>query len=106
MEDSTFDLNDLPEEVIDEILASEVIEVASEEPAPVVEKPSKKRKSDNEIIDELVVAAEKKAVKKAPGMYHNGRLIQAVTSRLGSKWTVIIDGNREKVLRTEIETVD
>ena len=107
MEDNTFDLNDLPEEVVNEILESEVIEVAPLE-EEVLEQPVKQ--SDNEIIDELVVAAEKKAskkaIKKAPGMYHNGRLIEAVPSRLGSKWVVTIDGKREKVLKSEIEIIE
>lgn len=92
---------------------------------------AKKRQTDNEIIDELVAAAtpeetsvveevaaveepvvvEKpksapKAAAKAPGMYHNGRLITAVPARIGNKWTVIIDGKREKILKAEIEIVE
>lgn len=114
MEDNTFDLNDLPEEVVNEILEGEVLEVApeeiiAEEPAPVVEevveKPARKKKSDNEIIDELVAAVEEKTTKRAPGMYHNGRRITSTATRIGSKWTVIIDGKREKVLKSEIEYV-
>ena len=109
MEDNTFDLNDLPEEVINEILEGEVLEVAPEE--IVTETPAPVKQTDNEIIDELVVAAEKKVTKKPPakkepGMYHNGRKIEAIPSRLGSKWVVVIDGKREKVLRSEIETVE
>lgn len=107
MEDNTFDLNDLPEEVVNEILESEVIEVAPLE-EEVLEQPIKQ--TDNEIIDELVVAAEKKVTKKAtkkePGMYHNGRKIEAIPSRLGKKWVVLIEGKREKVLRTEIEIIE
>ena len=84
---------------------------------------AKKKKSDNEIIDELVAAATpevssvveeiiaapvlkvKAEEKRAPGMYHNGRLITAVPARVGKKWTVVIDGKREKVLKSEIEIV-
>lgn len=128
MEDNTFDLNDLPEEVLNEIAEGEVFEIeettTEESPAveevaeevapepiaePVVE-PAPAKQTDNEIIDELVVAAEKKVVKKksapkAPGMYHNGRLITSIPSRLGRKWTVVIDGKREKVLKSEIEII-
>jgi hypothetical protein len=124
MGDNTeFDLNDLPEEVLNEIANGEVFtieEELEEAPAPiteessVVEEPAVEapvKQTDNEIIDELVVAVEKKVTKKAstkkePGMYHNGRLIQAVPSRLGKKWVVLIDGKREKVLRSEIEIVE
>ena len=69
----------LPEEVVDEIIAAPVIEVVKEQ-AP-------------------------KAAAKAPGMYHNGRLIEAVPARIGNKWTVIINGQREKVLKSEIEHI-
>ena len=93
---------------------------------------AKKKQTDNEIIDEVIAASthpelesvveevavveepvvvEKpksapKAAAKAPGMYHNGRLITAVPARIGNKWTVIIDGNREKILKAEIEIVE
>ena len=79
---------------------------------------AKKKQSDNEIIDELlakpsiaeeIIAAPvlkvKAEEKRAPGMYHNGRLITAVPARVGKKWTVVIDGKREKVLKSEIEIV-
>lgn len=128
MEDNTFDLNDLPEEVLNEIAEGEVFEIeeTATEESPAVEKVAEEvapepivepvveaapvKQTDNEIIDELVVAAEKKVVKKksapkAPGMYHNGRLITSVPSRLGRKWTVVIDGKREKVLKSEIEII-
>lgn len=110
MEDNTFDLNDLPEEVLNEIAEGEVFEIeeAITEEAPVTEEAPAKQ-TDNEIIDELVAAAEKKVVKKPvdrePGMYHKGRKIQGVPSRLGKKWVVVIDGRREKVLKSEIEFV-
>lgn len=120
MGDNTeFDLNDLPEEVLNEIANGEVFTIEEEvqataEDSSVVEEPAVEapvKQTDNEIIDELVVAVEKKVTKKAstkkePGMYHNGRLIQAVPSRLGRKWVVVIDGKREKVLRSEIEIVE
>ena len=90
---------------------------------------AKKKKSDNEIIDELVAAATpevssvveeiiaapvieveapkpaKAAATKAPGMYHNGRRITRVLANIGRTWTVAIDGKREKVLKTEIEII-
>ena len=120
MGDNTeFDLNDLPEEVLNEIANGEVFTIEEEiqattEDSSIVEEPAIEapvKQTDNEIIDELVVAVEKKVTKKAstkkePGMYHNGRLIQAVPSRLGKKWVVLIDGKREKVLRSEIEIVE
>jgi len=128
MEDNTFDLNDLPEEVLNEIAEGEVFEIeeAATEESSVVEEVTKQvtpepvaepvveaapvKQTDNEIIDELVVAAEKKVIKKksapkAPGMYHNGRLITSIPSRLGRKWTVVIDGKRERVLKSEIEII-
>lgn len=73
-------LDTLPEEVIDEIVAAPVIKVQKEKPAP-------------------------KVAAKAPGMYHNGRRIERVLSRLGRTWVVSIDGRREKVLQSEIETI-
>jgi len=72
-------IESLPEEVIDEIIAAPVIEVVKEKAA--------------------------KVAAKAPGMYHNGRLIEKVISRLGRTWAVAIDGKREKVLRSEIEII-
>lgn len=120
MGDNTeFDLNDLPEEVLNEIANGEVFTIEEEvqattEDSLVVEEPAVEapvKQTDNEIIDELVVAVEKKVTKKAltkkePGMYHNGRKIESIPSRLGKKWVVVIDGKREKVLRSEIEIVE
>lgn len=68
------------------ILAEEVVE------APVVEAPKKVAKKSTPKVE-----------KKVPGMYHEGRLITAVPARLGSKWTVVIDGKRHKVLKKDIE---
>ena len=70
------------------IVAEEVVEA----PKPAPKKAAKK--------------SAPKVEKKAPGMYHEGRLIEAIPARLGRKWTVIIDGARHKVLRDEIEIVD
>lgn len=52
--------------------------------------------------------AKKKATpaKKAPGMYFEGKAIEAVPTKLGKKWTVVIDGKRHKVLKKDIEIVD
>ena len=119
MGDNTeFDLNDLPEEVLNEIANGEVFAIEEEvqattEDSSIVEEPAVEapvKQTDNEIIDELVVAAEKKVTKKAsikkePGMYHNGRKIDSIPSRLGKKWVVLIDGKREKVLKSEIEII-
>jgi len=79
---------------------------------------AKKKQSDNEIIDELlakpsiaeeIIAAPvlkvKAEEKKAPGMYHNGKLITKVLTRLGKQWSVVIEGKRTKVLKSEIEIV-
>ena len=91
---------------------------------------AKKKKSDNEIIDELlatptaaeeIIAASvievveepaptpvvevKAEEKKVPGMYHNGRRITSIPAKVGKKWSVVIDGKREKILKTEIEIV-
>lgn len=116
MEDNTFDLNDLPEEVLNEIAEGEVFEIEEKasvtEEAPAVETPvkekktaPKKKKTDNEIIDELVVAAEKKVTKKVPGMYYEGVRITKVLTNIGSKWTVMLNGKRTKVLRSKIEII-
>lgn len=74
------------------IVAEEVVEAPVEEaPKPAPKKVAKK--------------TTPKVEKKAPGMYHEGRLISAVPARLGSKWTVIIDGKKQKVLKKDIEIV-
>ena len=78
------ELDTLPEQVVDEIVAAPVIEIEVPKAAPT----------------------PKKEVTKEPGMYHNGRKIEAVPARVGSKWTVIIDGEKQKVLKSEIEFVD
>ena len=83
-----------------------VQEELTEAPAPVVEevapvkeapKPASKKKA--------APKAAPKVAKKAPGMYHEGKLITAIPARLGNKWTVIIDGKRHKVLKKDIEIV-
>ena len=91
---------------------------------------AKKKKSDNQIIDELLatssvaeeiitapvievveepapapVAKVKTEEKKAAGMYHNGKRITKVLTRLGKQWSVVIEGKRTKVLKSEIEIV-
>ena len=72
------------------------VEVKKEE-APVEEKkeaPKPKAK------------AKAAPAKKAPGMYFGGKLIEKVPARLGRKWTVVIDGQRHKVLKSDIEIVE
>ena len=88
---------------------------------------AKKKKTDNQIIDEVIAQSTpapkletlpevvveevitapviEVPVTKAPGMYHNGRRITATPAKLGKTWSVIIDGRREKVLKSEIEIV-
>lgn len=84
-------------EVVQEEVAPIVAEEPVEAPAPVVEEaPAPKKKAKK---------SAPKTAKKEPGMYHNGRLITAVPARLGKKWTVVIDGKREKVLKQDIEIV-
>lgn len=74
------------------IAVEEVVEAPVEEaPKPAPKKAAKK--------------STPKVEKKAPGMYHEGRLITAVPARLGNKWTVVIDGKRHKVLKRDIEIV-
>ena len=89
-------------EIIDELVAAATPEVSS-----VVETVEEAQVVEEVVVKEPKVApATKKAVSKVPGMYHNGRLIEAVPARIGNKWTVIIDGKREKVLKAEIEIVE
>ena len=79
------------------IVAEEVVEA----PAPIIE--------EAVVVEEAPKPVAKKSTpkveKKVPGMYHEGRLISAVPARLGSKWTVIIDGKKQKVLKKDIEIV-
>lgn len=112
MEDNTFDLNDLPEEVLNEIAEGEVFEIEETitEESLLVEEVAEEAPTAEEVVKEPVVkekpAPKKASAKKEPGMYHDGRLIEAVPSRLGKTWTVIIDGKREKILKSEIEIVE
>ena len=94
-------LDNLTEEVVDEILNAPVIEV-EEELIPeakqfldsIVEKPVAKPK-----------VAPAPAEKRRAGMYYKGKRITAVPAKLGKKWTIVVDGKRLKVLKSEIETV-
>ena len=77
-------------------------EVVQEEAAPIVaeeltEAPAPKKKAKK---------AAPKVEKKEPGMYFEGRLIEAVPARLGRKWTIIVDGVRYKVPKEQIEIVE
>ena len=66
-----------------------------------------------EIVEEVIIEAKpapapKKVVKeepKAPGVYYNGELITKIPSRLGSKWTIIYQGKRHKVLKQDLEFI-
>ena len=89
-------------EIINELVAAVTPEVT-----PVVEEVA--------VIEEPVVVEEapkaapapapKKETAKEPGMYHNGRRIEAAPAKVGKKWVVVIDGKREKVLKSEIEFI-
>lgn len=80
-----------------EVTPIEVEVTPIEAPAPIVEAPAPKKVKKQ--------PSTPKVEKKAAGMYHNGRLITAVPARLGSKWTVVMDGKRHKVLKKDIEVV-
>ena len=89
-------------EIINELVAAVTPEVT-----PVVEEVA--------VVEEPVVVEEapkaapapapKKETAKEPGMYHNGRRIEAAPAKVGKKWVVVIDGKREKVLKSEIEFI-
>ena len=96
---------------------------------------AKKRKSDNEIIDELVAAAtpeetsvvdeiiaapvivveepkatpapkvEKRVETLTPGEYYQGKKIQKYIARLGKQWVVVLEGKRVKINKDEIVKV-
>jgi hypothetical protein len=94
-------------EIINELVAAVTPEVTSVEVTPVVEEVA--------VVEEPVVVEEapkaapapapKKETAKEPGMYHNGRRIEAAPAKVGKKWAVVIDGKREKVLKSEIEFI-
>jgi hypothetical protein len=66
-----------------------------------------------EIVEEVIIEAKpapapKKVIKeepKAPGVYYNGELITKIPSRLGSKWTIVYQGKRHKVLKQDLEFI-
>ena len=100
MGDNTeFDLNDLPEEVVNEIVTGEVFTIEEETQATTEE---------SSVVEEPVAKAPKSAKKveqKLPGMYHEGKRIDKVTANLGKKWTVIVEGRKQKVLKANIEII-
>ena len=102
----------------------EVVETPAEEATSVVEEAPKKktRKRAPKVTEEVPTPApeativEPKATKasaavtkneegRTPGMYYQGKKISKIPARLGSKWTVVIDGKRHKVLKKHIEIV-
>lgn len=92
----------------DEIIKNEELEAVTpvestveEVTAPVKEEVKKAPK-----VKKAKVAPVNEEVKKAPGMYFEGKLIEAIPARLGRKWTIIVDGQRHKVLRDSIEIVE
>jgi len=91
--------------MLDESIKNEELEVTPPVELTVEETPAVEE-------EEVVVApkpkAKKKAApaKKAPGMYFEGKLIEKIPARLGRKWTVVIDGQRHKVLKSDIEIVE
>lgn len=80
------ELETLPEEVVDEIVAAPVIEVVEEKPAPAPK-------------------AAKKEETLAPGEYYQGKKISRYVANLGKKRVAIIEGKRVKVLKSDIVTV-
>ena len=99
----------------DEIKKDELIEgvelTADTNDLPVVEEvkeeaPKPKKKATKKASAKKEAPVKKAPAKKEPGMYFEGRLIEAVPARLGRRWTVIIDGKRHKVLKTDIEIVE
>jgi len=92
----------------DNEIINEVVAVVTPEETPVVEQVTVAIE-EPVVVEEAPKAAPapapKKETVKEPGMYHNGRRIEAVPARVGKKWTVLIDGKREKVLKSEIEFI-
>jgi hypothetical protein len=78
---------DFTEDFEEEVLEEEVVEEVEE---PVVEKKTTKKKT---------------STPTEPGMYYEGNKITSVPSRIGRKWSVIIDGKRHKVLKKDIVTI-
>ena len=74
------------------IIAEEVVEA----PKKVAKKATPKKEAKEEV---------KKVEKKSPGYYYEGKRITSIPARLGKKWTVVIDGKRQKVLKKDIEIV-
>jgi hypothetical protein len=73
-------------------------------------KPAVKAKVEKEVkVEESKPKAKKETKKapekKAPGRYYKGKLIEAIPARLGRFWTVIIEGERVKIPKSEIEIV-
>jgi hypothetical protein len=87
----------------DEIIKNEELEAAA--PVEEVATPVKEEVKKAPKVKKAKEAPAKEA-KKAPGMYFEGKLIEAIPARLGRKWTVLIDGKRHKVLRDSIEIVE
>lgn len=91
----------------DEIIKNEELEAAApvESTVEEVATPVKEEVTKAPKVKKAKEAPAKEA-KKAPGMYFEGKLIEAIPARLGRKWTVLIDGKRHKVLRDSIEVVE
>jgi len=92
-------------EIIDELVAaatpektSVVEEVAIVEEVAVVEEPA--------VIEKPKAVPTPKVENKEKGLYHNGRKIEAVPAKLGKKWVILVEGHREKVLKSEIEVIE
>jgi len=82
-------INSLPQEVVEEVVAAPIIEVEKEPvPAPVVKK------------EPAPVVEDRK-----PGMYYQGKWVSAVPAKFGRKWTILVEGRRIKVNQSEIEIV-
>jgi hypothetical protein len=94
-------------EIINELVAAVTPEAIPVEETPAVEEVTAVEEpvAVKEAPKAAPTPAPKKETVKEPGMYHNGRRIEAVPARVGKKWTVLIDGKREKVLKSEIEFI-
>ena len=83
-----------------------VQEELTEAPAPVAEEVAPVEEAPKPAPKKKAKKAAPKVEKKAPGKYYQGKLITAIPARLGRKWTVVIDGKRQKVLKKDIEIVE
>jgi hypothetical protein len=91
-------------EIIDELATTTTPEeTLVVEKIPVVEEVAVVK--EPVVVEKPKAAPAPKVAVKEPGMYHNGRKIEAVPAKVGKKWVILVEGQREKVLKSEIEFV-